>query len=472
MPGYLKVDGSQRPVVAPYVKVNGNWQPVALGYTKVDGVWKIWHSAEIVDNFNRANDANLGTASNTFSQWNELSGNWAIQNNQAFYDGSAGPGIAFTQLYKASTDYKVTIDTPSNTGLGVSFWVQDNNNWHAAIPGSRQQNNPSFYSCPSGFTLNGTICTRTTNYPDAVYQGPYSVSPTAVPVYSYSCSSGQLSGTNCIITTDVGPATTRSFTSYSCPGGGAPSGTNRCSTPRACNCRTSTSTTYISPGDPCSGSRTNVWGGVVACTTTRTTCSCSGTGANCTGGQSCGSVFSFATPTTSTTTTCSTGTPIGGRCYTTSPIPAQQTQTGTNYVCPASCPPSGSSCSCPAPGLVCASGGNRDGNKCSTTESQNATFNPATTSYPSVIRIFRNLSGTITQVFTQDVSSDPRSMEVSTSGANITVALYSAAGLGGSRIASVVHNSGSSIRTRGVGIAKNGNQVQRQGSTVDNFRAE
>jgi hypothetical protein len=463
VPGYLKVDGSQRPVVAPYVKVNGNWQPVALGYTKVDGVWKIWHSAEIVDNFNRANDANLGTASNTFSQWNELSGNWAIQNNQAFYDGSAGPGIAFTQLYKASTDYKVTIDTPSNTGLGVSFWVQDNNNWHAAIPGSRQQDNPSFYSCPSGFTLNGTICTRTTNYPDAVYQGPYSVSPTPVPVYSYSCSSGQLSGTNCIITTDVGSATTRSFTSYSCPSGSSgPSSTNRCRTSRPCT--TSTSTTYNSSPSCPGGSSRPVFSGsgaypvVYECTRTTTYCP--------------PDFIFFATPTTTTTTTCSTGTPSGGRCYTTSPIPAQQTQTGTNYVCPASCPPSGSSCSCPAPGLVCASGGNRDGNKCSTTESQNATFNPATTSYPSVIRIFRNLSGTITQVFTQDVSSDPRSMEVSTSGANITVALYSAAGLGGSRIASVVHNSGSSIRTRGVGIAKNGNQVQRQGSTVDNFRAE
>jgi hypothetical protein len=63
-------------------------------------------------------------------------------------------------------------------------------------------------------------------------------------------------------------------------------------------------------------------------------------------------------------------------------------------------------------------------------------------------------------------------MEVSTSGSNITVQLYSAANLGGSRIDSVVYNSGNSLRTRGVGIAKNGNQVRRQGTAIDNFRAE
>jgi hypothetical protein len=464
VPGYLKVDGSQRPVVAPYVKVNGNWQPVALGYTKVDGVWKIWHSAEIVDNFNRANDANLGTASNTFSQWNELSGNWAIQNNQAFYDGSAGPGIAFTQLYKASTDYKVTIDTPSNTGLGVSFWVQDNNNWHAAIPGSRQQDNPSFYSCPSGFTLNGTTCNRTTNYP-ASYEGPYTTSANPTYSYTYSCpNGGTLSGSSCVTSSSY-PATSSTSTSYSCPSGSSgPSSTNRCRRSRPCT--TSTSTTYSSSSSCPGGSSRPVFSGsgpnsvVYECTRTTTYCPPD-------------DIF-FATQTTSTSYSCPQGgTRSGSTCTTTSSYPATQTgQTQTGYSCPSGSTQNGSTCSYPGRGYYCPQGGTRNGTTCTLSESQSATFNPASTSYPSVIRIFRNLSGTITQVFTQDVSSDPRSMEVSTSGANITVALYSAAGLGGSRIASVVHNSGSSIRTRGVGIAKNGNQVQRQGSTVDNFRAE
>jgi hypothetical protein len=82
------------------------------------------------------------------------------------------------------------------------------------------------------------------------------------------------------------------------------------------------------------------------------------------------------------------------------------------------------------------------------------------------------VAGTITQAYTKDISSDPKSIEVSTAGNNITVRLYSAANLGGTRIDSVVYSSGSSLKARGVGIIKNGNQVQRQAIAIDNFRAE
>jgi hypothetical protein len=472
VPGFIKVAGEQKPVAAPYVKVAGEWKPVALGYTKVAGEWKIWHTAEILDNFNRANNANLGLASNNFSQWTEFSGNWAIQSNQAFHDSAAGPSIASTPLFKANTDYKISMDIASGTGLGISFWVQDANNWFAAIPGSRQQDNPSFYSCPSGFTLQGTNCQRTESVP-TLFEGPSFSVPQSVPVYSYSCSSGTLQGTNCVTTVSQGAApATQGPSTFTCPSGSTgPSATNRCR--RSLPCTTSTTTQNLGPllfldCQQAGGSYSPAGRAAPAsCTVTRTTTTCPPDEI----------FFATETPGSITYGPCPAGQTLDfNECFTITTTPAQQTQTGSQLVCPSGCPPTQNSgvtqCRCPGRGTYCASGVTPTGDQCITTFNQPASFTPASTSYPSVIRIFSNVSGTITQVFTRDVSSDARSMEVSTLGANVVVSLFSAIGLAGSTIASVSYNSGSSLRTRNIGLAKNGNQVQRQGTAIDNFRAE
>ena len=487
MPGYVKVGGVQQPIAAPYVKVGGTWTPVAIGYTKVAGEWKIWHTAEIVDDFNRDNSASLGTASNGFSQWINPSNNWGVNGNAAYCGTTSTPSIAYTQLYKATTDYKVQIDTPSNTGLGVAFWVQDNSNWWAAIPGSRQQNNPSYYTCPSGFSRSGTTCTRTT-YPAIQYEADSSYAATANsdPIYGcpsgYSLVSGQCRKQTGTSTSTYAATETTAPDSYACPSGySGPSATNRCSKPRTKTAST-TSSVYCEDGRNCSlaggsCSSSAFCSPACRCLVRTTTYTCSD-GRTVSASGSCGNDIVFASLVSGGTTyTCPNGgSRSGSTCTITSPVYDYTAQIylgqgDTYYTCPSGGSLSGQTCNITGRGYYCASGV-QTGNTCVLTETRTATFFPATTSYPSVIRIYKNAEGTITQAYTKDISSDPKSMEVSTSGSNITVQLYSAANLGGSRIDSVVYNSGSSLRTRGVGIAKNGNQVQRQGIAIDNFRAE
>ena len=175
MPGFIKVSGEQRPVAAPYVNVSGTWTPVALGYVKVNGEWKIWHSAEIEDDFNRPNSSELGIASNGFSEWVTVRGAWGVASNQATSATAASSyPAAATRLYKANTNYQVSVDIPSQSGLGVLAWVVDENNWFAA--GSRREEvfYPSFYSCPNGGTLSGTRCIKETNLGEAFWNTPSS----------------------------------------------------------------------------------------------------------------------------------------------------------------------------------------------------------------------------------------------------------------------------------------------------------
>jgi hypothetical protein len=485
VPGYVKVGGVQQPIAAPYVKVAGIWTPVAVGYTKVAGVWKIWHTAEIVDDFNRDNSASLGTASNDFSQWTNPSNNWGIQGNAAYCGSTNATSIAYTQLYKATTDYKVQIDIPSNTGLGVAFWVEDPNNWWSAIPGSRQQENAAYYSCPSGFTQSGTTCTKTTVY-TATYEGDSNYAATANSDAQYACPSGYTyNGTNCekgTTTTSSYPASCTSSTSYTCPSGySGPSASNRCSKPRTKSSSTSYRT-FCADAASCSGScgsRGSCGPGDCRCTVGTTTYTCSD-GSSTTAGGSCGNDIVFANQTTTYNCSCPNGGSNSGDKFncTTSNTTYEYTsrtyvgQGPTYYTCPNGGDLSGQRCYITGRGYYCPQGGSRSGTTCTNTETQSATFNPASTTYPSVIRIYASVAGTITQSFTKDVASDPKSIEVSTAGSNITVRLYSAANLAGTRIDSVVYNSGSSLKARGVGIIKNGNQVQRQAIAIDNFKAE
>lgn len=484
MPGYIKVNGSQQPVASPYVKVNGSWTPSALGYVKVSGEWKIWHSAKIEDTFDRAGSADLGTASNGFSQWTELSGSWGIQSTQAYHDNTAGPAIAVTQLYKATTDYKVSVDIQSNTGLGIAFWVEDADNWHAAIPGVRTQNDPGYYYCPSGYSLSGTTCTQSYNYAasyesDSTYSATYN---SGDPIYGCPATFTEYSG-GCRKIVDVFngsvAADCTSTTTYSCPSNCSRSGTT-------CNCTSSpsssTSTTSLGcqdaslcgrAGGSCGSACT---GGGCRCTKSTTVCKCGSTTV------SCGSTCSYTTTATSkTTTTCtcpnSDYTLSGSTCYVTyyDYEYANREVIGYGspyYSCPSGGSLSGSTCTITGRGYYCPSGGTLQGSTCYVSNSQSASYQPPSTSYPSVARIYKNVSGTIAEVFTQDIGFDPKSFEVVTSGNNVNLYSYSGLGLTGTKITSNTYSAPNPVRTTIVGIAKYGNQVQRQGNYIDNFKAE
>lgn len=501
MPGYIKESGQQRPVAAPFVKVDGQWRPVALGYIKVDGQWRIWHSAEIVDNFNRADNPTLGEASNGFSTWSELSGSWEIKDNQAFHGSGAGPSIASVQLYRVNTDVTVEVDIPSGTGLGAAFWVQDAQNWWAAIPGRRTQNNPSYYYCADpSYTLNGQQCIKY-EFANIIVVSPSSYTGTATSFeQSFACCpSGYTLNAqgNCQREVELSRIETAGTTTYTCPSGySGPSSTNRCSTPRYKTYGTGTRVIGCIPSDDCVSQPGGTCGSAPGCLSGGGSCYCTVSSTVCTG---CGPDFTlscsncsgnhivFATATTSPTTyscppttTRTSGSGSTLRCFTMEYIGAN-TCSQTVYDCPPASgytvSRSGDSCTYTAVPPYCPSGYTRNntpigqGGECERILYQSAIFVPASVSYPSVIRVQRSIGGVITTQFENDIASDPRSIQVSVTGSNVRVRTYALGQATGTPYASFTYTTSNALKSTFVGIAKNGNQVVSQATAIDNFRA-
>jgi hypothetical protein len=160
------------------------------------------------------------------------------------------------------------------------------------------------YICPAGTSLQGTLCVST------------SVTPATV---NYSCSSGTLSGSQCV-SSSSSPATATA--SYSCSSG----------TLVGSSCII-TSSTPATPSTSYSCSSGTLSG--ASCITTSSTPATASSGYSCSSGTLSGSSCittssSAATPTT--TYSCSSGTLSGSSCSTTSSAPASSSQT-TNYTC-------------------------------------------------------------------------------------------------------------------------------------------
>ena len=397
MPGFIKVSGEQRPVAVPYIKVSGDWKPVAIGWVKVDGAWKIWHTAEIVDNFNRTDAPTLGLASNDFSEWTTLAGSWEVNTNQAKAGDTAGPHLASVPLYKANTDVTVEVDIPTGTGVGAAFWVNDATNWWAAIPGRRTQNNPSFYSCPSGFRLEGTRCVRTTSY-SATYVNPSTIQVPFCP------SPYTDNGVNCVVSL---------YPEYGVTSTGV-------------GCRGVQGCQSLAPGATCFYSQVcaDLGLGPCNCVIVAETCVCQPFGGSCSG--------------------CS-GTQTTGYSYNSVSFPG---------------------------GYTCPQGGSLSGTTCTLTENNAATFNPATITYPSVMRVYKSVGGAVTTELQSDITSDPRSIQVTVSGNNVNIKSYALAGVTGTPYSSLAYTTSNAAKTTSVGIIKNGNQGEGQTNNIDNFRAE
>lgn len=87
------------------------------------------------------------------------------------------------------------------------------------------------------------------------------------------------------------------------------------------------------------------------------------------------------------------------------------------------------------------------------------------------VRLLRAQSGSVSVVTQQDVGSEARSIQVTTSGDSITARFYASAGATGSLIATLTNTPTSPTKTTNVGILK-GQTDSNQGSVVDNFSAE
>lgn len=132
----------------------------------------------IIDSASRAvagfTDTFAGTGA-LDSRWSNIRGSWSRVSDKA-NTATAASTYPLT-VFNANT-YSLTVRGENNaaeTGWGVAFWVQDENNWWAFV-----NYRTSGYTCNPGDSLNGTTCTT-----------PVTTSTTTVcdPV-TYSCPAG------------------------------------------------------------------------------------------------------------------------------------------------------------------------------------------------------------------------------------------------------------------------------------------
>lgn len=414
MPGYIKESGVQRPIAAPYVKDQGAWKPAVLGYIKDQGTWKIWHASDIEDTFDRANSGTLGVASNGFTQWTTRRETWGIVSNQASSSAAGSDyALATAPLYKAGTDYVVSVDIPSGNGTGIAVWVEDEDNWWAVYPTTDQVSNPGYYYCPSGGTLSGTTCTPSGYNYAATY---YPATPGSSYYYcsggsTYSSSDCSLSGSTCTCTQTAYTTTNWDYVGCRTPSGCSSLGGNRqCVDSSACYSNPTTGTYYC------------------ACFVYRDYCVCFGQ--------------DYGPP------------PCSGSCTLTKAASIQTTSPTPAYY---GCPQGGS--------LISAT-------TCFVQPpSYTASYQPPYTTYPKYIRTVRAVAGVVTAVKNVSLSSEARSLKVSTVRNEIRASAYSAANLGGNLINSSTYVAGEVTKTTTIGIIK-GPSDQGQASAVDNFKAE
>lgn len=110
------------------------------------------------------------------------------------------------------------------------------------------------------------------------------------------------------------------------------------------------------------------------------------------------------------------------------------------------------------------------GSGCYKNESLSATYNPPYVSYEPRLRLERSVGGSVSVINTLVLSSEPRSLKVTTNGSTINVYAYSSASQVG-QIGFFGHDAGEATRTSYVGIVK-AQVAANQGTALDNFQAE
>ena len=315
----------------------------------------------------------------------------------------------------AKKDVKTTYTCPSGYTLNGTKCSKKSTDTKKATASTK-----TTYSCPSGYTLNGTKCSKKT---------ASSINATANKKTTYSCPSGYtLNGTKCNkVTTSSINATANKKTTYSCPSGYTLNGT-KCSKTTTDTKNATANTTYgdwvyqgkytfnsiqytsdtrkvvrVSSSintDCTTNCTTNTWTYLVYNRSKKTTYSCpSGYTLNGTKCSKKTTDTKNATASTKTTYSCPSGYGLGGtKCYKGSMTTKNATaNTKTTYTCP--------------------SGYTLNGTKCNktTTNTKNATTNKKTTySCPSGY----TLNGTKCNKTTTDTKTATKNEKVTYSCSN------------------------------------------------------
>jgi hypothetical protein len=127
----------------------------------------------ITEPFTRSDNASLGFAASSSSQWSNVRGSWAIATNKAS-SATAGSSYPLATLVFTKEDVTLSVDE-IGPGVGTAFWVTDSNNWWGTYQDATQ-------TCQT--------CTNTSNCATYVTN---TVNVAAVPgncaTYSTVCSS-------------------------------------------------------------------------------------------------------------------------------------------------------------------------------------------------------------------------------------------------------------------------------------------
>ena len=293
--------------------------------------------------------------------------------------------------YKVYADaIKTKVDTayscPSGYTLNGSYCIKYTN--------ATEVEGDISYTCPSGYTKNGTKCIKT-------YDATYKEGAT-----TYSCpNGGTLNGTKCTLTTTASSSTeytcpsgytkngtscykvytAKSSTTYSCPSGYKLNG-SKCTKTTTQSQNASASTSYgswVNGGTKYYTSSSKAYTG----TTSKLVLQGAVSGATC--GSPCGNKgiwykYIYYTRSASTTYTCPSGwTKDGSKCYKSSTDTKDATPS-TSYSCPNGGTRDGSKCTLTTSATAnttytCPSGYTRSGTTC--TKTYNATANTGAGSY-------------------------------------------------------------------------------------------
>lgn len=157
MSSSVKVSSSWKRITGLSAKVGGNWKTATAAYVKVAGTWKQWYAAVIYDTFTRSTSGTLGTSTSGAS-WSNVRGTWAANGSSA-QSGDAASSYPLATVGFGSPSLLISADVTS--GTGVSFWVQDSNNWWAAYVYANSYSynySCSVYQC-YGCQTSSTGCT-------------------------------------------------------------------------------------------------------------------------------------------------------------------------------------------------------------------------------------------------------------------------------------------------------------------------
>ena len=134
----------------------------------------------ITDNFQRSTSGSLGTSSSG-GLWQAIKGTWFANNGVAqTNDSPSNDSIAVVNLQSPL----VTVSTLNpSLGAGVSFMVQDSNNWWAAVS---MENDVYTYAYTYAYTSSGTGAHYTAPYT----AGPFNGNGTGYGITGYSTTNG------------------------------------------------------------------------------------------------------------------------------------------------------------------------------------------------------------------------------------------------------------------------------------------